>query len=164
MNSRLRSPSRLSPQMAPMYSASRLSPRMAMSSQRPLTLSRSPLAMSPRLMQQSPLSMYRSPVRSLSSQSLPRDEMMEPSSYDSEMMLNGLVSVLGLIAIVVGIFHLVTDPAYKPDMSTDDMDKHKKNRNMWGYVLLGIGIVMFLGLAGKWMNARRQNVAFNSSF
>jgi len=159
MNSRLRSQSRMSP--------------------RPLSLARSPLAMSPRasmaygspsrlapLMSPRASMAYGSPSRLAPLMSprasmaygSPSQMMSEPlfpeESYDNGMMLKGLVSVLGLIAIAVGIFHLVTDPVYKPDMSAEEMDKHKNNRNTWGYVLLGVGIVAFLGLAGNWMNSR----------
>jgi len=144
----------------PVRRPSYLSPRL---SSRPLSgLARSPLAMSPR-----PLSGMRSPMamspRPLSGMRSPMAMSPFPSSMmesngNMGMIMDVVIGVLGVIGIALGIYYLSSNPHIDPadiaSLSFEEADKKKKNRNIMGGILLGVGILMFLGLAGKWMNSR----------
>jgi len=155
MSPRSRSLPRMSAQASLAPRAS-MAPRASLGASLGSMPPRASLGMSPRASMAPRASLGAMPPRASMAlrQSLGERSPLLGSRYDSGMMVNGIISVLDLIFITVGIYLLVTDPAYKPEMSADEMDKHKKDRNTWGYVLLGIGIVMFFGLVGKWMNSR----------
>jgi len=83
--------------------------------------------------------------------------MME-SNGNMGMIMDVVIGVLGVIGIALGIYYLSSNPHIDPadiaSLSFEEADKKKKNRNIMGGILLGVGILMFLGLAGKWMNSR----------
>lgn len=119
------------------------------------SLSRSPLARSPLMARMSPMMSPRMSPR-MSSPLLAPQMVQEEYGSNLGMIMNGILGMLDLILIAVAIYLLSTDPAYKPEMSLDEMNKHKQNRNTIGYVLLAVGIAMFLGLIGKFFMGRQQ--------
>ena len=151
VNRPVRRPSYLSPRLSSRPLSGLARSPLAMSP-RPLSGMRSPMAMSPR-----PLSGMRSPMRSPMAMSPFPSSMME-SNGNMGMIMDVVIGVLGVIGIALGIYYLSSNPHIDPadiaSLSFEEADKKKKNRNIMGGILLGVGILMFLGLAGKWMNSR----------